>query len=150
MVKITLSNPYTLIPEGTHIFKITGVEYKPDFGKLNITMENKKGDKHIERFTLINAQGQPNNGGINAFTFFARTALQDYVVSEIDHTDLVGKFIKCTVTHNKALSTKKEGEFVTFVQLGDKSIANGFEEDTSSTPTPKKKSTDINLDDLLG
>lgn len=153
MARITLSNQFTLIPEGTHIFKITAVEYKPDFGKLNVTMETKNGEKHIERFTLINAQGQPNNGGINAFTFFARTALQDFSILEIDHTDLVGKFIKCAVTHNKVASTKKEGEFVTFVQLGDKAQANGFDdtpvEKKDNTPTPKKP-TNINLDDLLG
>lgn len=152
MAKITLSSSFSLVPEGTHIFKITGVEYKPDFGKLNITMETKSGDKHIERFTLINAQGQPNDKSINAFTFFARTALQDYAVSEIDHTDLIGKFIKCTVTHNKVASTKKEGEFVTFVQLGDKYSANGFEETTNeqSKTSPTKKTSGIDLDDLLG
>lgn len=150
MAKITLSNSFTLIPEGTHIFKITAVEYKPDFGKLNVTMETKTGDKHVERFSLINAQGQPNNGGINAFTFFARTALQDYVVSEIDHTDLIGKYIKCSVTHNKVPSTKKEGEFVTFVQLGDKATADGFEDGDTPPTTTKKSSSNFNLDDLLG
>lgn len=149
MANIKLSNTFTLIPEGLHIFKITGVEYKPEFGKLNVSMVTKNGEKHTERFTFTNAQGQPNNGGINAFTYFARTALQNYSTLEIDHTDLIGKYIKCEVIHNKVPSIKNTGEFVTFVNLGGKFQANGFD-DVPAEQKPVKKATDINLDDLLG
>ena len=36
MAKIGLTEGFTLIPEGTHIFQITDVKYKEDFGKLEI------------------------------------------------------------------------------------------------------------------
>lgn len=53
MAKIGLSDGFSLIPEGTHIFKITGVSYKEAFGKLEITMQTQSGAKHIERFSLL-------------------------------------------------------------------------------------------------
>lgn len=33
MAKIGLTEGFTLIPEGTHVFQITDVKYKEDFGK---------------------------------------------------------------------------------------------------------------------
>ena len=39
MAKIGLSDGFSLIPEGTHVFKITGVSYKEAFGKLEVTMQ---------------------------------------------------------------------------------------------------------------
>ena len=54
MAKIKLTQGgFTLIPEGTTIFKIVGVEYKEDFGKMSIDMQTKSGAKHTERFTLL-------------------------------------------------------------------------------------------------
>ena len=38
MAKIGLTEGFTLIPEGTHVFQITDVKYKEDFGKLEIYM----------------------------------------------------------------------------------------------------------------
>ena len=68
MAKIGLSDGFSLIPEGTHIFKITGVSYKEAFGKLEVTMQTQSGAKHIERFSLLKADGSPNEGALNAFT----------------------------------------------------------------------------------
>ena len=34
MAKIGLTEGFTLIPEGTHVFKITEVKYKEVFGKM--------------------------------------------------------------------------------------------------------------------
>ena len=43
MAKIGLSDGFSLIPEGTHVFKITGVSYKEAFGKLEVTMQTQSG-----------------------------------------------------------------------------------------------------------
>lgn len=48
MAKIGLSDGFSLIPEGAHVFKITGVSYKETFGKLETTMQTQSGVKHIE------------------------------------------------------------------------------------------------------
>lgn len=100
MAKIGLSDGFSLIPEGTHIFKITGVSYKEAFGKLEITMQTQSGAKHIERFSLLKTDGSPNEGALNAFSYFAKTALQDFELTEIDHEDLVGHFIECDIEHD--------------------------------------------------
>ena len=97
MAKIGLSEGFTLIPKGTHVFKIVEVKYKEDFGKMEIVMQLASGQKHTERFSLLNADGEPNQGGLNAFSYFAKTALNDYTLTEIDHEELVGHSIRCEV-----------------------------------------------------
>ena len=62
MAKIGLTEGFTLIPEGTHVFQITDVKYKEDFGKLEVYMQTQTGNKHIERFSLLKSDGSPNEG----------------------------------------------------------------------------------------
>lgn len=78
MAKIGLSDGFSLIPEGTHIFKITGVSYKEAFGKLEITMQTQSGAKHIERFSLLKTDGSPNEGALNAFSYFAKIRIAGF------------------------------------------------------------------------
>ena len=59
MAKIGLTEGFSLIPEGTHVFKITDVKYKEDFGKLEVAMQTQSGAKHIERFSLLKSDGTP-------------------------------------------------------------------------------------------
>ena len=107
MAKIKLSEGgFTPIPEGEHIFKITKSTYDEDFGKLEIEMVTQSGQKHVERFHLINNEGEVNEGALNAFSYFAKTALNNFNLDEIDHTDIEGCYIKATVVHNKQLAIK--------------------------------------------
>lgn len=158
---IKLTKGFSLIPEGTHIFKITKVGYKEEFGKLEINMETANGQTHIERFNLTKKDGSMNEGAYNAFSFFAKTVLQNYALTEIDHNDLVGHFIKCSVEHDIQSSNKDPNKTVTFIRLGDKSPANNFDEEKVQTPAPKevaptaskpepKKNGGFDLDSLLG
>lgn len=163
MAKIALSEGFTVIPEGTHIFKITEVTYKETFGKIEVKMETARGLKHTERFSLIGKNGQPNEGAMNAFSFFAKTALNDFELTEIDHNDLVGRYMECVVEHDIQPSNRNPDKNVTFIRLADKSPADGFGE-AEIAPAPKKttpakakgtpvtssKTGGINLDDLLG
>lgn len=161
MAKIALTEGFSLIPEGTHIFKITEVTYKEEFGKLEVKMKTAKGQTHTERFNLMKKDGTMNEGAYNAFSFFAKTALQDYTLTEIDHNDIVGHYIQCTVEHDVQPSTKDPNKTVTFARLGDKAPADGFDEEEVATPAPKKaapaaakatpkKSGGFDLDSLLG
>lgn len=59
MAKIGLTEGFSLIPEGTHVFKITDVKYKEEFGKLEVTMQTQGGSKHIERFSLLKPMAPP-------------------------------------------------------------------------------------------
>jgi hypothetical protein len=146
MATIELKGGFTVIPEGTHIFKITSVSYKEEFGKLEVNMETAKGQKHTERFTLMRQDGTTNEGAMGAFSFFARTAMNDSSLTFIDHNDIVGKYIKCVVNHDVKPSTKDPNKNVTFVHLGDKFPADGFEE----TVGKKQEKTNIDLKALLG
>lgn len=140
MAKIGLSEGFTLIPEGTHVFKITAVNYKEAFGKLEITMQTQSGAKHIERFSLLKTDGSPNEGALNAFSYFAKTALNDFSLTEIDHEDLVGCFIECDVEHDVQPNKNKPDKTVTFARLTDKRPSEGWDErEAPSSPAPASK-----------
>ena len=139
MAKICLSEGFSLIPKGTHVFQIVKVNYKEDFGKMEVTMQLATGQKHVERFSLLNKDGEPNEGGLNAFSYFAKAALNDFSLTEIDHEDLVGCFIRCEVDHEEVESNRTPGKMLKFVRLGEKESADGFDEApaTPSAPVPK-------------
>lgn len=158
MGKITLSEGYSVIPEGTHIFKIINTNYKEQFGKLEITMKTAKGQIHVERFALQKADGSANEGALNAFSYFARAALGDWSAQEIDPEELVGFFVECDVEHDILPSNKNPDKTVTFVRLTDKRHAEGYDEEERGVPAPvtpapiKKaavKAEELDLDELL-
>ena len=134
MARIGLTEGFTLIPEGTFVFKITAVAYKEAFGKLEISMQTQDGKKHVERFSLLKADGSPNDGAYNAFSYFAKTALGNFDLTEIDHTDLIGHFIECDVTHDVQPNKNDPSKTITFVRLGDKRPSEGWEDAEASTP----------------
>lgn len=159
MAKIPLSKGgYTPIPEGEHIFKVVKSTYDEDFGKLEVELITASGQRHTERFNLIGNDGEINEKAQNAFSFFAKTALNNYNLEEIDHEDIVGCYIKCKVEHDVLPSRNDPERTVTFCRLTYKEPASGFENEEAETPTPSetkstpsaKKNSKIDLDDLLG
>ena len=85
MAKIKLTkSTYSVIPEGEHVFQISAAEYDEDFGKVTFEMVTASGQKHTEIFSLIKADGEINEGALNAFSYFAKVALNDFNVDEID------------------------------------------------------------------
>ncbi len=152
MAKIKLSKGgFTPIAEGEHIFKITKSTYDEDFGKLEIEMVIASGQKHIERYSLIRNDGEINEGALNAFSYFAKTALNNFNLDEIDHEDLVGCYIKATVEHEKVPSKNDPAKTVTFLRLTNQAPASGFEkEEEREKSNESDASGGIDLDDLLG
>lgn len=148
MAKIKLTEGgFTLIPEGDHIFKIIEVDYDEDFGKMQITMVTKSGMKHTERFSLINNDGETNTGALGAYSYFAKTALNNYNLDEIDSDDIVGCYIGATVTHEEYESKKTKGRMLKAVRLNDYIVASGFDSDTSDDEFEDDEDDD--LDDFL-
>lgn len=141
MGKIKLSEgTYSVIPEGTYVFKIVSVTYKEDFGKMEILMETKDGQKHTERFSLLKSNGDTNDGALNAFSYFAKTALNDYSLKEINCEDLVGHFIECDVEHDVQPGKNDPSKTVTFARLTGKYVSEGWEEvKTVSASAPAVK-----------
>lgn len=133
MAIIPMTSGFTLCPEGEHIFRIYKVDYDEEFGKLVVHLVNAQGVTHSERFTLMGGNGQINEGACNAFSFFAKTALNDYSLEAVDPQMLVDHYIKAEVTHTKLPSNKNPNKTITFANLGDKWTAEGFD----TTPVPK-------------
>ena len=169
MPTIQLTSGFTVCPEGVHIFRIYKVEYNQDFGKLNIYLVNAQGITHVERFSLINVSGTPNEKAYNAFSYFAKTALNDYTRAAIDPNDLVGHYIKAEVVHTIVTSNKEAGKTMTFANLSNKWVADAFdttpvakaltlgtEQEQPKVEQPKviestpTQSTGLDLDTLLG
>ena len=115
MSRITLAETsYSLIEEGEHIFKIVKVEYKEDFDKMIVTCETQEGKKQIERFMLN------DEGGNKAFSYLAKTALNNFTIEEIDEQDLVGCYFVGTVEHTELESKNNPGKMVTFANIKKK------------------------------
>lgn len=128
MPRIGLSEGWTRIPEGIHVLKITKVSYKENFGKLEITMKTVEGQSHIERFYLLKKNHESNEGALNAFSYFARAAMNDYEVADIDPEELVGRYMRCTVEHEVVPDEDNPGKTKTYVHLVDKVSADGYDE----------------------
>ena len=159
MAIIAMTSGFTVCPEGKHIFRIYKVDYNADFGKLTVHLINAQGITHIERFQLMGNNGQMNDKACNAFSFFAKTALNNFGLEEIDHTDLVNHYIGLEIVHTIVPSNKEDGKTVTFANSSSKWVAEGFdtkpvskaltlgnESASAETPAP---SGNVDLDSLL-
>lgn len=142
---------FKLIPEGVTTFKVMEVDDSKyeDFGKIDVKLQTAKGETHIERFTLIKANGELNEGALKAWSYFARTCLNNFQADEIDTQDIVGCYITATVKHETYTRTRgeKAGTEATTVRLNDYNPAVGF---TGSNDAPaEEESDDIDELDLL-
>lgn len=136
MARIPMTSGFTLIPTGEYVFLIEDVKYDEKFGTLEVKLVTADGMKHTERFSLMENNGDANEKAMNAFSYFAKTALNDFSVTDIDHTDLIGHYIRAEVVHTKLPSKKDPNKTVTFANLGDKAPADGFEGQVSAPAVP--------------
>lgn len=153
MAKMKLSDStFSLIPEGVTIFKVMEVDDSKyeDFGKLAVKLQTAKGETHVENFTLIKANGELNEGALKAWSYFARTCLNNFQADEIDTQDVVGCYIQATVKHEKYTRTKgdKAGQEATAVRLNDYTTATGFGGAKAEDPAQDDEDVD-DLDDFL-
>ena len=131
MAKMKLSESgFTMIPEGTHTFKVMEVDDSKyeDFGKLAVKLQTADGKTHTEMFSLTKTNGELNEGALKAWSYFARTCLNNFQADEIDTQDIVGCYITATVKHETYIRTKgeKAGTEGTNVRLNDYTTASGF------------------------
>ena len=152
MAKMKLSeSTFTLIPEGTAIFKVTEVDDSKyeDFGKLSVKLQTAKGETHSENFSLIGKNGELNEGALKAWSYFARVCLNTFQADEIDTKDIVGCYIQATVKHETYTKTKgdKAGEEGKAVRLNDYTTATGFGGAKAEDPEDDEDDLDGFLDD---
>lgn len=142
MARIPMTGGFQIMPEGEQVLKITKAEHDVDFGKVTFTLANAKGQTCQERFGLLNQDNTPNERALSAFSFFAKTAMNDFDMADVDPEELVGRYIRAEVIHNKVPSTKDPSKMMTFVDLGDKSPADGFDSVTAEA-APKPAGLDL-------
>ena len=152
MAKMKLSeSAFKIIPEGTTIFKVVEVDDSKyeDFGKLSVKLQTAKGETHTENFTIVKANGELNEGALKAWSYFARTCLNNFQADEIDTQDIVGCYIQATVKHEKYIRTKGDhaGEEGTAVRLNDYTPAPGFAKAEIETLAESNDDLDSFLDD---
>ena len=152
MAKMKLSeSTFSLIPEGIHTFKVMEVDDSKyeDFGKLEVKLQTAKGEKHTERFTLLKANGNLNEGALKAWSYFARTCLNNFNADEIDTQDIVGCYITATVKHESYEYENKDGETKNGknARLNDYTTATGFGGSVNEEPEEDIDDLD-DLDDL--
>lgn len=154
MAKMKLSeSTFTLIPEGVTIFKVMEVDDSKyeDFGKLAVKLQTAKGETHTENFTLTKQNGELNEGALKAWSYFARTCLNNFQADEIDTQDIVGCYIQATVKHETYTRTKgeKAGQEATAVRLNDYTTAVGFAGNKPENEVESDSGDEDNLDDFL-
>lgn len=153
MAKIKLSEGgFNIIPEGVTTFKVVGVDDSKyeDFGKLSVELQTSKGQKHFENFALTKGNGELNEGALKAWSYFAKTCLNNFQLDEIDTQDIVGCYIQATVKHEKYTRTKgeKAGQEGTAVRLNDYTTAIGFDNQVAKEVVEDLENDD-DLDDFL-
>lgn len=155
MAKMKLAEAtFTLIPEGVTTFKVVEVDDSKyeNFGKLNVKLQTAKGEKHTEMFSLHTKKGEINEGALKAWSYFARTCLNNFQADEIDSQDIVGCYIKATVKHEKYTRTTgdKAGQEATAVRLNEYNTASGFDKvQNVSQAANEVEADDDDLDDFL-
>jgi hypothetical protein len=66
--------------------------------------------------------------------------MNDFDMEDVDPTELVGHYIRAEIIHNKVPSTKDPTKMITFVNLGNKSPADGFD---GAPAAPKAAGLDL-------
>ena len=173
MARIPMASGFTLIPEGTYVFLIYDAKYDEEFGKIEVKLVNAQGMTRTERFSIKDKNDEYNEKALNAFSYFAKTAMGDYALEDVDPEELIDHYIEAEVVHTKLPSTKDPSKTVTFANLGDKAPADGFDtepvaraltigrgdSENKSAPAAPKQNTaapaastakGLDLDSLLG
>lgn len=171
MARIPMTSGFVLIPEGTYVFRIYAASYDEEFGKIEVKLVTAKGMTHTERFSIKDKNDELNEKALNAFSYFAKTAMGDFELEDIEPSELIDHYIEAEVVHTEFPSNKDPDKTVTFANLGDKSPAEGFDEEpvaramtlgkdgkgnkTTPAAKPAQKPTSkptggLDLDSLLG
>lgn len=152
MSRIPLTGGFTLMAEGIQILKVTKVDYEEDFGKLSITMENSRGEKHFERYRLLLNDGGVNDKAINAFSSLAKAILGN--VDDCDPEELLGGVVKAQIAHRtyedsdgneRKTTTKVQGTY--WETPSDEEAAAAF---SGSSDEKAKEKPKVDLNALLG
>ena len=159
MARIPMTNGFAIIPEGGYVFRIYDATYDEDFGRIEVKLVNAQGMTHNERFSIKDKNDEFNEKALNAFSYFAKTAMNDFSLEDIDPEELIDHYIYAEVIHNHTPNKNDPTKTMTWVNLGDKSPADGFETEPVAralslghrgNTAPVTAKTGLDIDALLG
>lgn len=127
MARIPMTSGFVVIPEGEYVFRIYDVIHDEEFGKIEVKLVNAQGATHTERFTLKDSNDEYNEKALNAFSYFAKTAMNDYALEDVDPEELIDHYIRAEVVHSTQPNHNNPEKNITFANLGDKAPADGFD-----------------------
>lgn len=127
MARIPMTSGFVVIPEGEYVFRIYDVIHDEEFGKIEVKLVNAQGATHTERFTLKDSNDEYNEKALNAFSYFAKTAMNDYALEDVDPEELIDHYIRAEVVHTVQPNRNNPEKNITFANLGDKAPADGFD-----------------------
>lgn len=127
MARIPMTSGFMVIPEGTYVFRIYDASYDAEFGKIIVKLVNAQGVTHTERFSIKDQNDEINEKALNAFSYFAKTAMNDFTLEDVDPADLINHYIRAEVVHTVLPNRNDPTKTVTFANLGGKSPADGFD-----------------------
>ena len=84
MARIPMTSGFVVIPEGEYVFRIYDATYDEEFGRIVVKLVTASGLTHQERFSIKNSDDEYNEKALNAFSYFAKTALNDFSREDID------------------------------------------------------------------
>ena len=119
MARIPMTSGFVLIPEGEYVFRIYDATYDEDFGRIEVKLVNAQGLTQTERFSIKDKNDEFNEKALNAFSYFAKTAMNDYSMEDIDPIDLINHYIRAEVVHTSMPNRNDPTKTVTFANLGD-------------------------------
>ena len=79
MARIPMTSGFTLIPEGTYVFRVYAATYDEEFGKIEVKLVNAAGMTHTERFSIKDKNDEMNEKALNAFSYFAKTVMRLHI-----------------------------------------------------------------------
>ena len=150
MARIPMTSGFVIIPEGEYVFRIYDATYDEDFGRIEIKMVNAQGATHTERFSIKDKNDEYNEKALNAFSYFAKTAMNDYTMEDINPEQLINHYIRAEVVHTKVPSNKDPNKEVT------RAFTLGSGNNAAPKATPKTQvasapaKTGLDIDALLG
>lgn len=123
MITLPLTGGFAPMDEGEQVLRIYGVEYDERKANLTIHMINAQAQTMREVFRFKKANNETNEGAMNAFSYFAKVAMGDFELTELNPENLVNRYIRVEVVHN-------EHNGNTYANLGwNKEHAEDFDED---------------------
>lgn len=143
-VSADFSKKYVPLPTGGYIFEMTKAYIDPTNAVCKITFETLEGVKHVEKYGLINEEGEIVQGAVNAVARIIAGALQIDVpmVNNKNLKKCIGRYIFGEIIHQKY-----NGRIYDHIDTFSIEAANGFNDADYVMKDPDEDSEDVEVED---